>query len=441
MAYITNGGARLIERARLEGKSLVFGSVRMNTIFEPTPDELVYRSDEWFGANVGEVVGCLSHVSVDDVSCVCDSKLAVQCNDNSEAWKSMGIYAHLEGEVDDLLFACESIQNGEYKDVTVIELPVTLDGAVADFGLSEGGGSGGGGSEDGSTAPLTGEWQSYSGEGSVEDPVDGGIRTLENLSVGGGEASIVLERQESQYNGEEGIWGEDANTFLRITPSGVSLNESGANWSDIINAANGGGGGEGGSTVPLIGSWHTYEGTGSEENPEDGDRQIFENISVGAEGASISFQTEDEQYTDKDGWYSADSRQLLITSYGVTFNETAVNWSAIIKAASNESKFSTASISMEEGIAYLNGIEQLKPNQRYKIDAYVNLVIDGEGQISAVRATSGEIMDISAAVYESASGTMHRVSGISANESDLSFESPITPAEGQEIYVHWTRMA
>lgn len=166
MAYITNDGARLIDRARNEGKSIVFSSVRMNTIYKSDPSSLVQKSDEWFGANHGSVVGCLSHVSVDDVSCVCDSKLAIQCNDNSESWKSLGIYAHLNGEEGEVLFACESIQNGEYKDVTIVELPVTLDGAVEDFGLSEGsGGSGGGGGD----VPAN----IRAGQGIVQDYGDG----------------------------------------------------------------------------------------------------------------------------------------------------------------------------------------------------------------------------------------------------------------------------
>ena len=173
MAYITNDGARLIGRARNEGKSIVFGSVRMNTIYKSDPSSLVQKSDEWFGANHGSVVGCLSHVSVDDVSCVCDSKLAIQCNDNSEPWKSLGIYARLDGEEGEVLFACESIQNGEYKDVTLVELPVTLDGAVDDFGLSEGssgGGEGGGGGD----VPA----EIRAGQGIVRDYGDGQILTL-----------------------------------------------------------------------------------------------------------------------------------------------------------------------------------------------------------------------------------------------------------------------
>lgn len=166
MAYITNDGARLIERAKTEGKSIVFGSVRMNTIYKSDPSSLVQKSDEWFGANHGSVVGCLSHVSVDDVSRVCDSKLAIQCNDNSEPWKSLGIYAHLNGEEGEVLFACESIQNGEYKDVTIVELPVTLAGVVEDFGIQGEGGSGGGG---GGSADI------HAGQDIVQDDGNGNL--------------------------------------------------------------------------------------------------------------------------------------------------------------------------------------------------------------------------------------------------------------------------
>lgn len=185
MAYITNDGARLIDRARNEGKSIVFGSVRMNTIYKSDPSSLVQKSDEWFGEYHGWVVGCLSHISVDDVSCVCDSKLAIRCNDNSEPWKSLGIYARLVGEEGvgeerEVLFACESIQNGEYKDVTIVELPVTLDGAVEDFGLSEGsGGSGGGGGD----VPAN----IRAGQGIVQDYGDGqNLKIFEWVIIPGG---------------------------------------------------------------------------------------------------------------------------------------------------------------------------------------------------------------------------------------------------------------
>lgn len=260
MAYITNDGSRLIDRARTEGKSIVFGSVRMNTIYKSDPYSLVQQTDEWFGENHGSVVGCISHVSVDDVSQVCDSKLAVQCNDNSESWKSLGIYAHLDGEVDELLLACESIENGEYKDVTIVELPVSLDGVVADFGLSEGGsgGSGGGGevpanmmTTDTYQPELSGtkqwSWETYEGSGSIETPQEGDRKarelfTIYNEAEGGIRVPLALEGYDYRYSSKDG-WNWTDSRLLEITSSAVRLNGSSApsspaSWSDIIKAAN-----------------------------------------------------------------------------------------------------------------------------------------------------------------------------------------------------------
>lgn len=255
MAYITNDGSRLIERARTEGKSVVFGSVRMNTIYKSDPYSLVQQTDEWFGENRGSVVGCISHVSVDEVSEACDSKLAVQCNDNSESWKSIGIYAHLDGEVDELLFACESIENGEYKDVTIVELPVTLDGVVADFGLSEGGSGGGGGGEvpanmmttdtdqSGLSGLKTWSWESYTGGGTVDVPQSGDIRSSGSLSINSiGEGDIhtplVLDTESFKYDDKRGSWVTDQRSILRLMPSKVAYNDLSATWVDIIKVAN-----------------------------------------------------------------------------------------------------------------------------------------------------------------------------------------------------------
>ena len=255
MAYITNDGSRLIERARTEVKSIVFGSVRMNTTYKSDPYSLVQQTEEWFGENHGSVVGCISHVSVDEGSKVCDSKLAVQCNDNSESWKSIGIYAHLDGEVDELLFACESIENGEYKDVTIVELPVTLDGVVADFGLSEGGsgGSGGGGEvpdnmmttdsyQDGLTGMKTWSWQDYVGYGTLEAPQGGDILSSESLSInsfGGGNPHIPLEFESEtyKYDDKNESWGMPTRSHLLITSGKVAFNELSATWADIIRSA------------------------------------------------------------------------------------------------------------------------------------------------------------------------------------------------------------
>lgn len=253
MAYITNDGARLIERAKTEGKSIVLGSVRMNTIYKEDPTSLVQKSDEWFGENRGSVVGCLSHVSVDDVSKVCDSKLAVQCNDNSESWKSLGIYARLDGEEGEVLFACESIENGEYKDVTIVELPVTLDGVVEDFGLSEGGSGGGGGGEvpanmmttdtaqTGLSGTKTWSWETYSGSGTVDNPQEDDIKSREffticNIAEGENHIPLAFEGSDSRYSSKEG-WYTSESRLLDITSRAVRFNESSASWSDIINAA------------------------------------------------------------------------------------------------------------------------------------------------------------------------------------------------------------
>lgn len=263
MAYITNDGSRLIERARTEGKSIVFGSVRMNTIYKSDPYSLVQQTDEWFGENHGLVVGCISHVSIDEVSQVCDSKLAVQ-TDNSESWKSIGIYAHLDGGGDDeLLFACESIENGEYKDVTIVELPVTLDGVVADFGLSEGGSGGGGGGEvpanmmttnteqNGLSGTKTWEWEYYYGVGTVDEPQEGDRRAHESISINdnrmGEPAPLFFNSESSKYSvkGGEGSWSLPESRRLRITSGKVALNDLSATlndlsatWADIIRVAN-----------------------------------------------------------------------------------------------------------------------------------------------------------------------------------------------------------
>ena len=351
MAYITNDGARLIERARTEGKSIVFGSVRMNTTYKSDPYSLVQKDDEWFGENHGSVVGCISHVSVDDASQACDSKLAVQCNDNSVSWKSIGIYAHLDGEVDELLFACESIENGEYKDVTIVELPVTLDGVVADFGLSEGGSGGGGG-------------------------VPENMMTTDTVQTG-----LTGTKQ----------------------------------W-----------------------AWEIYYG-GHWDNPQNGDRKSSERFSInGANHIPLDFESETFTYYDKDGDWNLDAiNRLQITADTVRFNDSFASWSNIINVARAEQGFDHAAIRpMEGGGMGIEG-ELIKPNSEIKIGRYVLLVIDSNSKIASIHA-GGDVLDVSAAVIESS--TAHRVSGIISSDAGLSFDSPITPAEG-EIYVHWTRMA
>ena len=338
MAFITNGGAKLIDLARNEGKSIVFGSVRMNTIYESNPSELVQKSEEWFGQNVAEVVGCLSHVSVDDASCVCDSKLAIQCNDNSKPWKSIGIYAHLEDESGEILIACESIQNGDYKNVTIVELPVTLDGAVEDFGLSEGGGGGGDVPANMMTTDTnqdvsgvkTWEHVSYVGSGTADDPQEGDRKTVKRtILVNGENGSLSVSSETSMYDnnrwlqGMQGI-GSLSNDTLKLDQGdvlnqgafepGASLDidtsaiihtyydngepvQEGATWHDIINAAN--------SPAPQVPVVRCVYGT-VEEDP---DSQLMLFGQLIEEGGSIN-------YDDLDFTFDSNSHLESVTNNG-----------------------------------------------------------------------------------------------------------------------------
>ena len=357
MAYITNDGARLIERARTEGKYIFFGSVRMNTVYKSDPTSLVQKTEEWYGENHGHVVGCISHVSVNGVSEICDSKLAVQCNDNNESWKSIGIYAHLDGE-DEVLLACESIENGEYKDVTIVELPVTLDGVVEDFGLSEGGSGG-----------------------------------------GGGEAPANMMTTDTDQTGLSGT----------------------KTW-----------------------SWEVYESNGgSLENPSEGDTRIHESLSIdrlvdGLTPASLVMDSNISQYISTEGWFEKEPRRLQITSFDVSFNESSASWSSIIKEAMVEKGFNHVYILRREDGSIEIGGRQVEPNSQIQIGEYTFLVIDSNSKIASVCATEGYTLDISSAVYDN--GNMHRASGIVSGSAGLSFDQPITPTDGQIIYIHWTRM-
>ena len=359
MAYITNDGARLIERARTEGKSIYFGSVRMNTVYKSDPTSLVQKTEEWYGENHGHVIGGISHVSVNGVSEICDSKLAVQCNDNIESWKSIGIYARLDGEEDEVLLACESIENGEYKDVTIVELPVTLDGVVEDFGLSEGGSGG--------------------GEG------------------GGGEAPDNMMTTNTEQTGLSGM----------------------KQW-----------------------SWSGYSGSGSLDNPQEGDTRVNGSLSIANsvyEDAHVPLVIESSmsQYSTKDGWNRNGYHRLLIMSNAVQTEDSDASWSSIIKAAKVERGFDSVTVSRGgDGSIEINGV-LVSPNSEIRIGDHELLVIDSNSKIASVRS-SDCLMDISAAVLESNLSSMHRVSGIVNDIVGISFDSPITPAEGQAIYIHWT---
>ena len=242
---VTNGGAKLIDRARNENKALVFSAVRMNTVYENSIMELVQKPETWFGATVGEVVGCLSHIIIDDVSHVCDAKVAVQCNDNSKAWKTIAIYGHLEGESNDTLIYCESIQNGDFKGTTLVEFPVTLDGAVDDFGLSEGGGGGGGDvpanmmTTDTEQMGLSGlkswELQAYIGGASAENPDIYDLLNVSHAEIGnfshdyveGRPVSYPVQCSNTQQFYDGSGWVSGASSYAKLSPLGVLQLNSG----------------------------------------------------------------------------------------------------------------------------------------------------------------------------------------------------------------------
>ena len=357
MAYITNDGARLIERARTEGRFIAFGSVRMNTVYKSDPTSLVQKTEEWYGENHGSVVGCISHVSVNEVSEACDANLAIQCYDNGESWKSLGIYARLNGEEEDeVLLACESIENGEYKDVTIVELPVTLDGVVEDFGLSEGGSGG-----------------------------------------GGGEAPANMMTTDTEQTGLSGT----------------------KTW-----------------------TWESYEGSGTVDNPQEGDIQASESFCINylsERHIPLVLNRDDSQYSTKDGWQDSGYSHLQITSKEVSLNDSSASWSDIINAAKIKQGFEYAPIASDKGSLVIGG-NLITPNSVIKLGSYVLIQIDSNGKIASVRANYGSVaLDISAAVSEDLN--MYRVSGLVSETSGISFDSPITPAEGQIIYIHWTRFA
>lgn len=470
MAYITNEGARLIERASSEGKSIVFGSVRMNTTYKSDPASLVQQSEEWFGENHGSVVGCLSHVSVGEGSKVCDSKLAVQCNDNSKAWKSIGIYAHLDGEEGEELFACESIQNGGYEDVTIVEIPVTLDGVVADFGLSEGGSGGGGGGDVPANMMTTNTdqtglsgmkqwlWQIYEGTGTEDKPQEGDRKRFKILSIGenvnGGELPdhIVFNRARQDF--VHGAWQDTDSSIVVLDANGVALQGgSGSTWSNIINAANSGGG------VPanmmttdteqfgLSGTkqWvlNSYLGSGSLENPQEGDRRIDESFSInttkeGIRRIPLTIDSSESQYSTKDGWLIKDNRLLRITSDGVELNGSQASWTNIIKESQKrapDSRSGSTTVMVVKGETVVFD-QIIQPGSSIDHDS-IRFTFDSSGYLTGVFPLKYPTIATIGVVVRNAENHVvenGRVSGVSMGEdTPLTFQSPIQLADAYTI--------
>lgn len=355
--YITNLGAGLVQRSVADGKPIVFSRVCFNTEYVGKASALFFKPVEWYGENLGVVVGSQSHVSVSGVSCLCNTQLAIQCNDNSKAWKTVSVFAHLEGEDNEILFAAQSLMNGTVKNVFMMEIPICLDGAVEDFGDVM--------------------------DADVADAIEGG--------GGGGDVPANMMTTDTNQD-----------------VSGVKQ------W-----------------------EWDDYEGEGTEDTPQEGDRKLHTSLSLGeASQNPVAMETNEQQYTDKDGWMDGDTNALQLNASGVTMNGSFASWGRVINAAKNEQGFDSFLVTEGGGLVYIEN-EQVKPNSEIKVGSYAELVIDSNGKIASVRAALGSVLDISAAVYDN--GSMHRVSGIVSNDAGLSFDSPITPADGQTIFIHWTR--
>jgi len=187
-------------------------------------------------------------------------------------------------------------------------------------------------------------------------------------------------------------------------------------------------------------SWENYSGGGgSLDNPQDGDRRASESFCINYLSGNhipLAFNKNESQYSSKDGWQDSGRSHLLITTDEVQFNDSLASWSNIIKAARFEQGFDNVNVRQRGDGSIEIGVVRVKPNSEMKIGAYVILIIDSNSKIASVRA-NGSVLDISVAVIES-NGSTHRVSGIISDTAGLSFDSPITPAEGQTIYTHWT---
>lgn len=138
--FVTNEGCYLLNQARSKHKSLVF-TVHMTT--EEAKDEYPYSGKEksWYGDVAGEIIGCLSHVTVNNVSYTCYTKLAIKCTDPSQYWHTVSLWAKLEGsDKNEILFACLSRRVSTVFSglgVLIFELSTTLAGVVDDFGFQE----------------------------------------------------------------------------------------------------------------------------------------------------------------------------------------------------------------------------------------------------------------------------------------------------------------
>ena len=131
-------GSALIAKARAAFKNIVIDKVVM--LADPIVDRNVMAGIQWatyrHEPNRGTVVGVSSH-SVFDVggvqtSYASDTVLSINCTDNSVAWKTMIVMARLGDE--HAVLAVASDDNGTFRNVSELRLPISLAGVYDDFG-------------------------------------------------------------------------------------------------------------------------------------------------------------------------------------------------------------------------------------------------------------------------------------------------------------------
>lgn len=131
-------GSALIAKARAAFKNIVIDKVVM--LADPIVDRNIMAGIQWatyrHEPNRGTVVAATSH-NVFDVSGVqtsfaSDTVLSISCTDNSVAWKTMIVMARLGDE--HAVLAVASDDNGTFRNVSELRLPISLAGVYDDFG-------------------------------------------------------------------------------------------------------------------------------------------------------------------------------------------------------------------------------------------------------------------------------------------------------------------
>ena len=134
-------GSALIAKARAAFKNIVIDKIVM--LADPIVDRNIMAGIQWAAyrhePNRGTVVGASSHSTFDvsgvQTSFASDTVLSINCTDNSVAWKTMIVMARLGDE--HAVLAVASDDNGTFRNVSELRLPISLAGVYDDFGATD----------------------------------------------------------------------------------------------------------------------------------------------------------------------------------------------------------------------------------------------------------------------------------------------------------------